>query len=95
MLADRPEGRQEAVGIAGRLEAAHGAVALARRLVGVFGLVVETFMFAMLDTRQHLWCLPSPSAPVGLTHRVLRDPSILVMEPAQNWKCYYVARHTR
>lgn len=49
MFADRPEGGQKALGLAGRLEAAHGPFTLARRLVRVFGTVVEPLVFAMLD----------------------------------------------
>ena len=49
MFADRPKGGQKALGLAGRLEAAHGPFALACGLVRVFGTVIEPLVFAMLN----------------------------------------------
>ncbi len=54
VLADQAAGRQEALGMTGGLETAHGPLALARRLVGVFGTIVQPFMAAMLDARHDL-----------------------------------------
>ena len=49
MLADWPEGSEEALGMARRLEAAHGSFALTCRLMRVFCPVVETSVSAMLN----------------------------------------------
>jgi hypothetical protein len=46
--------REEALSVARRLEAAHGAFPLPRGLVGVFGPVVQTFVAAMFNTRHDL-----------------------------------------
>jgi hypothetical protein len=54
VLANRAAGRQEALGMTGGLETAHDPLALARRLVGVFGTIVQPFMAAMLDARHDL-----------------------------------------
>lgn len=54
MLADWPEGRQKVLGMTGRLEAAHRTLSLSRRLMRVFGTIVEAFVPAMLDARQDL-----------------------------------------
>src|SRR5215210_4981134 len=54
VLADRAAGSQEALGMAGGLEMAHGPLALARRLVGVFGTIVQPFMPAVLNARHDL-----------------------------------------
>ncbi len=40
--------------MAGRLEALHGVLALPRRLVGVFGTIVEIAALPVLHPRQHL-----------------------------------------
>ncbi len=54
VLTDRAEGRQEALGLAGRLETLHGMLTVARGLVRVFGAIVEIAAPAMLHARQHL-----------------------------------------
>lgn len=38
--------------MAGRLEAPHGASALAHRLVGIFGAVIEVAMLPMFHSRE-------------------------------------------
>src|SRR3712207_4911409 len=51
VLADWPAGSQETWGMAGRLEAAHRPRTLTRRLVRVFGAVVQPLMFEGLHAR--------------------------------------------
>ncbi len=59
MLANWSEGGQEALGMVSGLEAAHRPLALSRRLMRVFGTIVQPFVLAMLDTRHdfRLGCL--------------------------------------
>ncbi len=54
VFADRPEGGQEPLGLARRLEALHGVLTFARRLVRVFGAVVEIAALPMLHARHDL-----------------------------------------
>ena len=61
MLTDGPKGRQESLGMPGGCEAAHRALALAGRFVGVFGPIVEIAVLAMFDAGQYL-SLGSPIA---------------------------------
>ena len=52
VLADRPERRQEALGVPDRLEALHDPLAFARGLVRVFGAVIEIPALTMFHARQ-------------------------------------------
>ncbi len=54
MLTDRPEGRQEALGMAGRFEALQAPLTLSCGLMRVFCTVVEVATLAMLHTWQYL-----------------------------------------
>ena len=54
MLANGPKGGQEALGMAGRLEALHDSFPSARGLVRVFGAVVEIAALAMFHAREAL-----------------------------------------
>ncbi len=49
MLADRLEGREEALGMPGGFEAAHRALALACRLMRILCPVVEALVLAVVD----------------------------------------------
>src|ERR687886_516249 len=54
VLSDPPESREEALGMAGGLEAAHRAFPLACRLVRVLGAVIEPPVTTMLNARHDL-----------------------------------------
>ena len=54
VLTDRPEGREKALSVAGGLETAQRAFALTRRLMRVFGAVVEALVLAVLHARHDL-----------------------------------------
>ena len=53
VVADWPEGRQKALGLAGGLKALHNSLTFAGRLMGVFSAVVEVPRVPMFHTRQH------------------------------------------
>ena len=54
MLADRPEGGQKPLGMAGRLEALHRVLTFAGWLMRVFGPVVQIAALPMFNARQAL-----------------------------------------
>ncbi len=54
VVADRPEGRQKALGLASGLKALHRPLAFAGGLMGVFGAIVEVTALPMFHTRQQL-----------------------------------------
>ena len=54
MLADRSECGQEALGMAGRLEASHRSFSLARWLMRILRTVIQPFVLPVLNTHQDL-----------------------------------------
>src|SRR3712207_859257 len=59
--------RKEALGLSGRFEALHDALASSGRLMAVLGSIVQTFMLAMLHTRH------DHSLRGGIAGRFVRD----------------------
>ena len=54
VLRDRTIGRQERLCLSRKFKLLHPPLALADRLVGVFGAIVQRLMWSMFHTRQHL-----------------------------------------
>jgi hypothetical protein len=54
VVANRPLRGKEPLGMARCIESSHRSFPLARRLMAVFGPIVETFVLTMLDTGQQL-----------------------------------------
>jgi hypothetical protein len=69
VLGNGPVGGEEPLGVSWRLEALHAPLALPRRLVGVFGAVVQIAVLPMLHAGQELpLCRPIAPQLIGDDH---------------------------
>jgi hypothetical protein len=67
VLGDRPIGGEESLRVSWRLEALHAPLALARRLMGVLGSIIEIAVLPMFHARQQL------SLGGSITLQLIRD----------------------